>query len=164
MKKKSLVSIIAGTSLLFASCSTFVQPFRGYSSNGERIYFTATSENSGRIDYDGGFGPGMMPGSRDLACVSCHGEDARGGNVYFHMDSLSVPDIRWSALSGESWQEEEHADEHNDAHEGYGLDEFRNAVVYGRHPDGSYLGPAMPRWGMNDNDLRDLMHYLQTLP
>ncbi|MDH3876031.1 MAG: hypothetical protein OET07_17960, partial [Desulfobacteraceae bacterium] len=47
-----------------------------FRSNGERIYFTATSERGTEITYTGGptSGGWMMMGGR-LACVSCHGPD-----------------------------------------------------------------------------------------
>ena len=51
-----------------------------FRSNGERIYFTATSERGTEITYTGGptSSGWMMMGGR-LACVSCHGPDGRGG-------------------------------------------------------------------------------------
>ena len=53
----------------------------GFSSNGERIYFTGSNEGGVRITYRGGpaFGsPGMMMNTQ-LSCASCHGVNARGG-------------------------------------------------------------------------------------
>jgi len=48
-------------------------------SNGERVYFTATSERGTEITYTGGPASTdwMMMGGR-LACVSCHGPYGRG--------------------------------------------------------------------------------------
>lgn len=160
----SLAAIVTSLSMLLSACGGLVISITPYSSNGEGIYFTATSVNTGRIDYEGGIGmgPGMMMGG-DLACVSCHGEDARGGELYTHMSRFSVPDIR-PILAGEAGHDDDHRDEHEEAHEGYGFEDFRRAVVEGRHPDGSYLNPVMPRWDISDSDLDDLMQYLQSLP
>ena len=131
-----------------------------FDSNGERIYFTGTSERDGAIDYTGGVDSGgMMMGGR-LSCASCHGVDARGGEHTMHMQTMDAPSIRWVALSG-------HGDEHEetDDHEeegGYDLHAFRAAVVEGRHPDGDRLSEDMPRWDMSEDDLRDLAEYLQS--
>ena len=86
-----------------------------------------------------------------------------------HMFVVETPDIRWSVLSGEHEEEDEHNsdkedDSHTDEHEGYDLDTFRQAVVEGRHPDGETLSILMPRWDMNDDDLADLAEYLKLVP
>ena len=58
-----------------------------YSSNGQRTYFTATSNSGGGINYQGGptggmNGGGMMSGNgMRLACANCHGPDGHGGQV-----------------------------------------------------------------------------------
>lgn len=136
----------------------------GFTSNGERIYFTAINEQGETISYTGGpvFG-GMMMQPR-LACVSCHGIDGRGGRHMMHMQVMDAPDIRYEALSGE-------ADEHAGGEEGmehgegeYDLEMFRQAVVAGQHPDGEDLSYDMPRWEMNDEDLAALFDYLKSLP
>ena len=52
---------------------------RGFASNGERIYLTATNEKGEIIRYTGGPGTvGMMMGAY-LTCAACHGADGRGG-------------------------------------------------------------------------------------
>ena len=109
-------------------------------------------------------GGGMM--GTNLRCASCHGQDARGGVHMMHMQVMDAPDIRWSALAGEA--DEEHADEiepndtHAEAHAGYGLADFRMAVVEGRHPNGEPLSSEMPRWNISDGDLEDLAEFLKT--
>ena len=125
--------------------------------NGERIYFTAASGRSGPISYQGGpaWG-GMMMGSY-LTCAACHGPTAHGGEHVMHMTVMDAPDIRITALSGES-------DEHSDGHGEYDSETFRKAVVDGQHPDGDALSQDMPRWQMNDADLADLFTFLQSLP
>ncbi len=132
-----------------------------FDSNGKRIYYTATSERGTPISYKGGPATGMMMGG-NLACVSCHGIDARGGKHMMQMETMNAPDIRWSALSGE--HDEEQADmkeEHK--HEAYNFEAFRNAVEGGKHPDGDELKEDMPRWKMSDQDLKDLMDFLKSL-
>jgi hypothetical protein len=179
---KRVIFILVG-GLLLLSCGIFqwgngpVGPMmnRGggwwnngdYSSNGERIYFTATNDHGQRIPYSGGsnYGGMMMGRGPNLACVSCHGQDGRGGLQTMHMEVMDAPDIRYVALKSES---DEHADEHSDddhadAHSEYDLDAFRRAVVEGQHPDGTPLDLDMPHWRMDDQDLRDLFGFLATL-
>jgi hypothetical protein len=135
------------------------------SANGERIYFTATNEEGERIPYRSGpnFG-GMMMGSY-LTCAACHGPEARGGTHLMHMQVMEAPDIRYEALSEEGDEHgSEGGDEHADAHEEYTLEDFRMAVVEGKHPDGEQLNRDMPRWGINDEDLVDLFEFLKSLP
>ena len=138
-------------------------------SNGERIYFTAVSERTGRIDYRGGPpGGGMMMGSWGLACVSCHGADGRGGIHVMHMLLMEAPDIRWSTLASDSndgHQEEPRPEAgQGETMAGYDLAAFRLAVVEGQHPDGLALSLNMPRWDLDEEDLADLAEFLRSLP
>jgi len=137
--------------------------------NGERIYFTAVSERTGRIDYRGGPpGGGMMMGSWGLACVSCHGADGRGGVHVMHMLPMDAPDIRWSTLAAEMGEGPDGQSlppgEHREAMAGYDLAAFRMAVVEGQHPDGTDLSRNMPRWDLGDEDLADLAEFLRSIP
>lgn len=175
MKPKALALIVSGSIFLIA-CG-FLFPFdrspRGmgpsygsrwgdFESNGEQIYFTATNDRGEYIRYTDGPAFGGMMGS-NLACVSCHGEDGRGGQHVMHMEVMDAPDIRFAALSAESdeHQDGEHANEHG---EEYDLEAFRRAVVLGQHPNGDSLSRDMPRWQIDDEDLNDLFEFLKTLP
>lgn len=129
-----------------------------FDSNGERIYFTSTSENGTNITYTGGPSSGMMMGGGSLTCASCHGPTGRGG-VHTMQQTMDAPDIRWSVLA--AGMAGEHEGETGD---GYNLETFRLAVVEGRHPDGAELDANMPRWNMSADDLADLAEYLKTLP
>jgi len=138
--------------------------YNQFTSNGEQIYFTAVNERGQRIRYSGGsnFGGMMMGMGSNLACVSCHAADGRGGVHRMHMEVMDAPDIRFSALTDEG---DEHGDdEHGDEHGEYDLDAFRLAVVEGKHPNGEALSREMPRWRMDDQDLKELFEYLKTLP
>jgi len=138
-------------------------------SNGERIYFSAVSERTGRIDYRGGPpGGGMMTGGGGLACVSCHEADGRGGVHVMHMLLMDAPDIRWSTLAAEMDDGPSEEPQPEGGHDGpmadYDLDALRLAVVEGRHPDGTALSLNMPRWDLGDGDLADLAEFLRSLP
>lgn len=139
-----------------------------FESNGERIYLTGTSARTGDIAHIGGPETGMGMMDEELACVTCHGVDARGGERMVHMEVIDAPNIRWEALAGhgaEAHEEEggDHAAEEESADEGYDLETFRTAVVGGLHPNGEPLSEVMPRWRMEQEDLADLAEYLQSL-
>lgn len=134
-----------------------------FDSNGERVYFTATSERDTNITYSGGAPSGMMMGGGDLTCASCHGPDAQGGvHAMMGMQTMDAPDIRWDSLASEG--EDGHGDEEEGHGEGeYDLELFRLAVVEGKHPDGEPISEDMPRWDISDEDLEDLAEYLMSL-
>lgn len=170
--KVRLIAVLLPAGLLLAACDGG----RGlgtawgdgaFRSNGERIYFSATSESGGRINYTGGPDPrGMMMGGR-LACASCHGTDARGGLHTMHMEPMDAPNIRWQALVEHESDPHEDTTETGPAHDvdiGYEFDTFRLAVTEGLHPDGEPLNSDMPRWRMTEADMQDLVEYLQSFP
>lgn len=173
MKRIFRIAAIFGFGLLLIfvldACTVFQRRVNtgwgvgAFDSNGERIYFTSTSERDPRITYSGGPPSGIMMGGGYLACASCHGPDAQGGlHTMMGMQVMDAPDIRWDALAGEA--DEGHADE-EEGHGGgeYDLDLFRLAVVEGEHPDGEPLSENMPRWNIGDQDLEDLAEFLMTL-
>jgi cytochrome c553 len=120
-----------------------------FHSNGERIYFTATSERGTAITYTGGpASNGWMMGNGQLACASCHGPNGQGGKHSMGMmQVMDAKDIRWSALQSE-----------------FDAEKFRLAVTEGQDPDGTQLSTDMPRWTIGDDDQADLIAYLKTLP
>jgi len=169
-------SILILSSLVLSSCGPFlfskpddsqsILSNENYSAamNGEVIYFTATNRTGERITFRGGpdFG-GMMMGSY-LTCASCHGPEARGGYHFMHMAPMDAPDIRYKALIDEEAEHSAGKGELGDEHEDFDLDDFRLAVIEGKHPDGEPLSYLMPRWEMNEEDLRDLFFFLKTIP
>jgi len=120
-----------------------------FRSNGERIYFTATSERGTAITYTSGpASSGWMMMGGQLACVSCHGPNGQGGKHSMGMmQVMDAKDIRWSVLQDE-----------------FDAEKFRLAVVKGQDPDGTQLKPDMPRWNISGDDLADLIAFLKTLP
>jgi mono/diheme cytochrome c family protein len=127
----------------------------GNINNGEEIYFRSVDMQGNTINYTGGpaFG-GMMMGTY-LTCASCHGPEGHGGQHVMHMQVMDAPPIYYNALV-----EMAQKDAGKNA---YTFDDFRNAVVQGQDVDGSALDQNMPRWQMNDQDLRDLFDFLKTL-
>jgi len=162
MNSKKAIAIalpIIVTALLLVGCVLSNKPMEpggtawgvgAFDSNGERIYFTATSERGTAISYTGGPASNgwMMGGGGSLACASCHGTDGRGGEHSMGMmQVMDAADIRWSVLEGE-----------------FDPEKFRLAVVEGQDPDGTQLNTDMPRWNIGNDDLADLIDYLKTLP
>jgi len=155
----AIVLLIIVTALLLAGCALSnrtVEPVGtvwgvgAFDSNGERIYFTATSDRGTEITYTGGPSSNgwMMGGGGILACASCHGPDGRGGvHSMGMMQTMDAKDIRWKTLEGE-----------------FDIEKFRLAIEEGKDPDGTQLSTDMPRWNMSDGDISDLIDYLKTLP
>jgi len=164
-----------GTGASPSSDSTSPQPIavnrtdRGtgsFRSNGERIYFTSSSDRGTSITSTGGSSAGGMMGNGsaggmmngrssggmvgngNLTCASCHGADGRGGvHTMMGMQTMKAPDIRWSTLKSE-----------------FDAKKFRLAVAQGQDPDGKkQLNRDMPRWNIGNDDLADLITYLKTL-
>ncbi len=142
-----------------------------FSSNGERIYHTATSDSGKPITFtmdgmemgDGmNMGGGMMGAAKTMmSCVSCHGEDGRGGAMQMMMmGTIEVPDIRYSSLTT---GENAHGETDGEKHIPYTDETIKDAITRGIKPDGDSLEMHMPRWNMSEEDLDDLIEYLKTL-
>lgn len=154
----SALLFVAVSVLLLTACSSSSAPMRSggtawgvdaFRSNGERIYFTSTSERGTAITYtDGPSSGGWMMMGGQLACVSCHGPGGRGGRHRMGMmQVMDAKDIRWKVLQPE-----------------FDAEKFRLAVVKGQDPDGTQLKPDMPRWNISGDDMADLIAFLKTLP
>ena len=166
---KAYVGLVLFASMLLVACGTSSgggsRPGTAFapgsfSSDGEQIYFTSVDTSGHRIAYTGGPAMGGMMTGGYLACVSCHGPDARGGVHQMGMQTMDAPDIRWSALITM-----EAEDKGLPSGQGsYDLALFRQAVVDGKDAAGDTLSNDMPRWQMNDTDLSDLANYLKSLP
>lgn len=117
-----------------------------FSSNGERIYATGTSDRDD-ISFSGGPAWFQM---HDGGCAVCHGPNGKGGRV--PMGRFTAPDIRYSRLT------KPHDDEPALDDEG-----IKRAITEGEDSDGKELSGNMPRWDMSDEDLNDLIEYLKQL-
>jgi cytochrome c oxidase subunit 2 len=158
MKKINCLVLVILAGLFLAACGSSAPPVSSpgtgwgtgaFRSNGEQIYFTATSDRGTAITYTGGpISNGWMMGGGQLACASCHGTDGRGGvHSMGMMQTMDAKDIRWSVLEPE-----------------FDAAKFKLAVTQGQDPDGTQLKTDMPRWNISDQDLADLITYLKTLP
>ena len=160
------LGLLAAASVLASACGPFQDQGsrpgadRRFSSNGERIYFTATSDSGRPITYEGGpAGGGMM---HSLACVDCHGPEGHGGTVTMMMQSFEAPSVTWHALTEEEHGEGGHA-EGEEVHPPYTEETVKRTITRGLNPAGERLDEVMPRWNMAPEDLDDLVGYLKTL-
>jgi cytochrome c oxidase subunit 2 len=134
-----LLTLIAG---LLLSCAP-----SDYKSNGERIFFTATSASGKPISAQGFT---MMQGR--ISCANCHGADGHGGEVSLMMSRFEAANITWDVLTGPY---EDHA--------AYNEKTLKDAISKAVDPNGKRLGSPMPVWQMADEDLNDLIAFLKTL-
>jgi hypothetical protein len=74
----------------------------------------------------------------------------------------SISPIRYLALIAES-EEHEGAGHGDEEGREYNLEDFRLAVIEGKHPDGQPLSREMPRWQMEEEYLADLLAFLKSM-
>ena len=129
---------------------------REFRSNGEQIFFNATSQRGTSISAD--LGMGRMGGGM-ATCAGCHGPDGRGGQGQLMLRSYDAPDIRHSTLTAEETGHENQAQEHPPYTDG----KIKRAIIAGVNAAGQSLEWPMPRWAMSDDDLNDLLDYLKGL-
>jgi mono/diheme cytochrome c family protein len=133
----------------------------GFASNGERIYYSGVGHAGpiARVSTGGqGFG-GMMRGSgmmRGVGCVACHGSDGRGRTIGMMGPATEVPDIRYVTLASPHQETSGTTPGWTDA-------QIMDAIRNGVQPSGKRLDPLMPRWEMDDTDMKDVIGYLKEL-
>lgn len=119
----------------------------------------------GRSIYEKGIGRdgreigAMVHGSISLkgaaiACIGCHGIDARGGGEAF----VQVPDIRWMNLS-----KPYPARRMGTTETPYDQSSFSTAVRTGITASDRKLDPVMPRFDLADDEINSLITYLSTI-
>ena len=122
-----------------------------FASNGERIYFTGIGHDGRPIATSGG---NMHQSMHSQGCVGCHGTDREGGARMYPFFWMKSPPLTNHALFGE------HNDGHGD-HDRYSFATLRRAIREGIDPSGDALDNIMPRWTMDEQDLNDLVDYLE---
>ncbi len=143
----ALILIVAGFSGLiltnFSSLS-FISPISKaqFKSEGERIFFTGSSSKR-VIPFEGG---PMWLRRMGGGCVSCHGEDGRGG-IPVMMSNIVAPDITYDELRKE----------------GMATDDIKKAIREGINEENETLSWIMPRWEMTDEELDAVIDFLKEL-
>ncbi len=85
-----VVSLVGFVLLLF-SCGDSKESV--YSSNGEQIYFSGTSERGTEISVEG------MTGNDHMVCAGCHGPDGKGRSIRMMEEEIKSTDIRYKFLT-----------------------------------------------------------------
>ena len=151
-----LLNLIQGNDSYANPYRTYTIDASGFQSNGERIYFTATSDSGKPISASMGM---MNMHGGTMSCAACHGANGKGGSGRMMMWEFEAPDIRYSTLiSGEHG---EHGDEEDEVP--YTDELIKRAITEGLGSGGDLLEQPMPIWQISDDDLDDLLDYLKTL-
>lgn len=131
-----------------------------YISNGERIYFTGTSDSGDPISASGGGGSmsGMHRQMHGGGCASCHGAEREGQRLWPQF-WIKAPPLTADALFADN--DHEGGDDGHGDHGSYDNESLRRAITRGLDPSGESLDQAMPRWSMSASDLSDLVAFLR---
>ncbi|MCP9453473.1 MAG: cytochrome c [Nitrospira sp.] len=108
----------------------------------------------GDREIQGKLGNGVELTGSAAACANCHGRNGRGLNE----GGLRAPDIRWSTLT----------DRFAPVRQGpaavpYDQSSLAQTLTTGQKPDGSMLGPAMPRFDLREAEVSALVEQLIAL-
>lgn len=125
---------------------TSIPPVTGALLNGQDIFLNGVDASGVHVTAQGF---AMM--TRWFACADCHGTNGHGGTVYMMMAQYDVANITWAALTGPDYVPP------------YTVATVKTAITTGKDQQNQSLDPFMPRWIMSDQDLTDLIGYLQTL-
>lgn len=126
-----------------------------FQSNGERIYFTGTSNSDKPIIASiGNTTIGVV------SCARCHGDDGKGKSGRFMTWEFEAPDIRYSTLTTTSHAGHEG---HEEGGEPYTEELIKRAITQGLNSEGKHLEPPMPVFQISESDLNDLLEYLKSV-
>ncbi|MGE5094506.1 MAG: ABC transporter substrate-binding protein [Betaproteobacteria bacterium] len=121
---------------------------------GRRIYQEGVSGSGHEISAQVGMGGATLPGTA-VACGNCHGADGLGRAEAGVDPSV----ITWSQLT----KSYGHVHANGRRHPAYDDASFARVVSAGMDPGGNRLEPAMPRYALHPDDLRDLLAYMKRL-
>lgn len=125
------------------------------------------AERRGRAIYLKGLGPAGRPISAlvgatsteipasAVPCAGCHGHDGRGREE----GGVTAPDITWDELT----KPYGHQHPAGRRHPPYTGATLARTILHGLDPAGGRLAAVMPRYRMTQEDLADLVAYLQVL-
>ena len=121
---------------------------------GKQIYLQGTSPGAGAIHAVVGDEEVTLPASA-APCASCHGPDGLGREE----GGLLPPDIRWSQLT----KTYGHVHQNGRRHQAFDEASFARLLRAGLDPADNRLDRAMPLYQMSEEDMADLVAYLEHL-
>ena len=121
---------------------------------GKQVYLEGSSALGGTINAIVGDEAVSLPASA-VPCASCHGPDGRGRPE----GGVLPPNIRWSQLT----KSYGHVHENGRRHPAFDEASIAHLLRTGLDPAGNRLDRAMPLYEMADEDMQDLVAYLQHL-
>ena len=139
---------------LLAAASALAGPLTPSEAAGRRIYHDGVSASGRGITAQVGMGNSTLPG-RAVPCGNCHGADGLGRREA----GVDPAVITWSQLT----KAYGHVHDNGRRHAAFDDVSFARAVTSGVDPSGNRLQPAMPRYALQAEDMRDLLAYMKRL-
>ena len=140
--------------LVAAAFPAAAQPLTPSEAAGRRIYHEGVSPSGREIEAQVGMSHATLPGPA-VACGNCHGPDGVGRPEAGVDPSL----LTWSHLT----KSYGHVHDNGRRHPAYDEASFARAITAGIDPAGNVLEPAMPRYALHAEDMRDLVAYMKRL-
>lgn len=146
-------AVVIALALLAAVTVTAAEPLTPSEKRGREIYLHGQGTGKPMTAYFGADGAGEISASV-VPCASCHGADGRG----VPEGTVAPSDIRWSVLAKPFvWSDgSRHRPRYDEAM-------LTRAVRRAIDAAGTPLFAVMPRYGIDDHDLADLLGYLRRL-
>lgn len=145
--------LVAGLALA-GSCGVSAAALTDAEQRGKQIYLTGSGTAGPPITAYVSAAKLSVPATA-MPCASCHGKDGRGREE----SGVKPSDIRWSLLTrvggGRSPSGREHP--------AYDVEAVKRAIRTGVDAGGKQIDLAMPRFTLSNQDLDDLVAYLQRL-
>ncbi|MEK6681851.1 MAG: c-type cytochrome [Nitrospirota bacterium] len=100
--------------------------------------------------------PPFLKVSHVRSCVHCHGPKGKG--AIWMTNEVKAPDISYKNLMSDEAPYTGYK-----GHKTYNDDLIIRALRQGIASDGRVIDPSMPRWAIEDDDMKDLIDFLKTL-
>lgn len=151
---KTVVRVLALTATALLFSQAVHADLTPQERRGKEIFLRGTSPSGGDVTALMGEAGVEVPASA-LPCANCHGRDGQGKPE----GGVSPSNLTWDALTKSYGVRHESGREHPP----YTLPLLKRAITMGIDPAGNELHVAMPRYRMSQQDMDDLLSYIQKL-